>query len=128
MDIISQLIITMKNGSLANKESVLVPYSKLKNSILACLEKEGFISSFSKKTKKGQAFIEINLVYNDNKPKIVDVERVSKPSKRVYIAVKEIFPVKNGKGLMVISTPKGILGGKDARKEQVGGEVLFKVW
>lgn len=128
MDIISQLIITMKNGSLVGKESVLVPYSKLKNAILACLEKEGFITSFSKKTKKGQAFIEINLAYNDNKPKIVEVERISKPSKRVYIGAKEIFPVKNGKGLMVLSTPKGILGGKEARKEQVGGEVLFKVW
>lgn len=128
MDIISQLIITIKNGSLVGKESVLVPYSKLKDAILACLEKEGFIASYAKKTKKGQPFLEVNLIYKDSKPKIVDVERVSKPSKRVYLGVKEIFPVKNGKGLMVLSTPKGILGGKDARKEQVGGEVLFKVW
>ena len=128
MDIISQMIITIKNGSLVGKETVLVPYSKLKNSILACLEKEGFIASVSKKNKKGQPFLEVGLIYTDNKPKIVDVERVSKPSKRVYLGVKEIFPIKNGKGLMVLSTPKGILSGAAARKEQVGGEVLFKVW
>ncbi len=128
MDTISQMIISIKNGSLVGKESVLVPYSKLKNAILDCLVKEGFVSSVAKKSKKGQPFLEIGLVYGDNKPKISDVERVSKPSKRVYIGVKEIFPVKNGKGLMVLSTPKGILSGKEARKEQVGGEILFKVW
>lgn len=128
MDIISQMIITIKNGSLVGKETVLVPYSKLKNAIALCLQKEGFISSVAKKNKKGQPFLELGLIYTDSKPKIQDVKRISKPSKRVYYGVKEIHTVKNGSGLIVFSTPKGILGGKEARKEQVGGEALFKVW
>ena len=122
------MMITIKNGSLASKESVLVPFSKLKNEIALCLQKEGFIESVAKKTKKGQPVLEIGLIYNNNKPKITDIKRISKPSKRVYMGMRDIHTVKNGIGLLVLSTPKGILGGREARKEQVGGEVLFKVW
>ncbi len=122
------MMITIKNGSLANKETVLVPFSKLKNEIALCLKKEGFIESVTKKVKKGQPFLEIVLVYKDSKPKITEVKRLSKPSRRVYAGVRDIHTVKNGIGLLVLSTPKGILSGRDAHKEQVGGELLFKVW
>lgn len=128
MDIISQMMITIKNGGLANKESVFVPYSKLKNAIALCLQKEGFVSEVSKKTKKGLPVLEIGLIYTNKKPKVAEVQRISKPSKRVYFALKDIHQVKNGFGLLVLSTPKGILGGREARKEQVGGEALFKIW
>lgn len=121
-------MITIKNGNLANKETVLVPFSKLKNEIALCLKKEGFIESVAKKVKKGQPFLEIGLVYKDSKPKITEVKRLSKPSRRVYAGVRDIHTVKNGTGLLVLSTPKGILSGRDAHKEQVGGELLFKVW
>lgn len=122
------MLITIKNGSLANKETVFIPFSKLKNEIALCLKKEGFIESVSKKTKKGQPVLEIGLIYLNNKPKVTEVKRISKPSRRVYMGMRDIHTVKNGIGLLVLSTPKGILGGRDARKEQVGGEVLFKVW
>jgi small subunit ribosomal protein S8 len=128
MDIISQMIITIKNGSLVGHESVFVPYSKLKNAIALCLKKEGFISSVEKKTKKGLPVLEIGLIYKDNKPKITEVQRISKPSRRVYYGVADIHTVRNGSGIFIFSTPKGILSGKEARKEQVGGEALFKVW
>lgn len=128
MDSIANMIIMMKNASLVGKESVLIPHSKLKNAILECLQKEGYVSKVSKKVKQGQPLLEVGLVYVDKKPKITEAERISKQSRRVYFGVKDIHTVKNGFGLLVLSTPKGILSGKQARKEQVGGEVLFRIW
>ncbi len=128
MDPISNMIIMLKNGSLALKEAVSFPYSQMKESILECLKKEGYIKQFSKKVKKGFPVLEVELLYADKKPKITEVERISKQSKRVYFKMKDIYPVRNGLGLLVLSTPKGILSGKDAKKEQVGGEALFKIW
>ncbi len=128
MDKIAEMITTLKNGSKAGKDSVFLPYSKVKHSILVCLEKEGYVGAVSKKTKKGLPVLEVVLMYKDNKPKVTEVQRVSKPSKRVYFGVKDIHSVRSGDGLLVLSTPKGILGGREAKKEQVGGEVLFKVW
>ena len=128
MDSISNMIIMMKNGSLANKEVVSMPYSKIKNAIALCLKKEGYVGDVSKKVKKGQPILEVNLIYTDKRPKITDVQRISKQSKRVYFGMKDIHTVRNGTGLLVLSTPKGILSGKDARREQVGGEALFKIW
>jgi small subunit ribosomal protein S8 len=118
----------LKNASLAGKGSVVVPFSKMKNSIAECLKREGYILDFSKKIKKGIPFLEMSLLYTDKKPKITEVERISKQSRRVYFGVKEIHSVRSGTGLLVMSTPKGILSGKQARKEQVGGEALFKLW
>ena len=128
MDPISNMLIVMKNGSLAGKESVFLPYSKIKNAIAECLKKEGYISSISKKIKKDQPVLEIGLIYADKKPKITEVERISKQSRRVYFRMKDIHSVRNGSGLLVLSTPKGILSGKEARQEQVGGEALFRIW
>ncbi len=82
----------------------------------------------SKKVKKDQPVLEAGLVYVDKIPKIMEVERISKQSKRIYFGVKDIHRVRNGSGLLVLSTPKGVLSGKEARKEQVGGEALFRVW
>lgn len=122
------MIIMMKNASLAKKELVSFPYSKVKNAILDCLKKEGYVSDFSKKVKKDGTILEVKLIYTDSKPKIVEVERISKLSRRVYFGMKDIHSVRNGSGILVLSTPKGILSGKEARKEQVGGEALFKIW
>ncbi len=118
----------IKNASLAGKETVSFPYSKMKEAISECLKKEGYIFDFSKKTKKGTPMLEVKLMYKDNKPKVAQVERISKKSKRVYFGVKDLFPIRNGFGILVLSTPKGILSGKEAKKEQVGGEALFKMW
>ncbi len=118
----------MKNASLANRPTTAFPHSKMKYAILECLKKEGYISGFSKKLKKGFPVLEVELLYTDGKAKIVDVERVSKLSRRTYFGVKDLRPVKNGFGLLVLSTPKGIMSGKEAKKEMVGGEALFKMW
>ena len=128
MDSISNMIIMLKNGSLAGKGSVSLPYSKIKNAIAECLKKEKYVDQISKKVKKGVPMLEIELIYTDKKPKITEVERISKQSRRIYFQMKDIHSVRNGSGLLVLSTPKGILSGKDARKEQVGGEALFRIW
>ncbi len=128
MDSISNMLIMIKNASLAGKDSVIFPYSKLKLAIGECLIKEGYIKSISKKVKKDQSVLEIELIYVDEKPKITEVKRISKQSRRIYFGMKDIHTVKGGLGLLVLSTPKGILSGKNARKEQVGGEALFKIW
>lgn len=118
----------MKNGSRVGKMSVLLPYSKMKFAIAECLKKEGYVKNISKKTVKSQPLLEVELVYVDNKPKIAEVERISKQSCRVYFGMKDIHRVRNGAGILVLSTPKGILSGNQARKEQVGGEALFRLW
>ncbi len=128
MDSISNMLITIKNGGAAGKTSVFMPYSKMKLAILECLKKEGYVASVAKKVRKEAPVIEAELIYVDKKPKISEVERVSKQSRRVYFGMKDIHTVRNGSGLLVLSTPKGILSGRDARKEQVGGEALFRVW
>jgi small subunit ribosomal protein S8 len=128
MDQIANMMNMIKNSGRAGHESVVVPYSKVKSAIAECLVKEGFLKSVSKKTKKGFPTLELSLVYVDGKPKITETERVSKSSCRVYKGVKEIRPTRNGFGLTLLTTPKGILTEKQARKEMVGGEVLFKIW
>ncbi len=128
MDQIANMVNMIKNGSIAEHEFVVVPYSKIKYSVADCLLREGFLASVSKKTKKSFPVLELGLAYTDGKPKVTGVERVSKSSRRVYKGVKEIKPTRNGFGLMVLTTPKGILTDKQARKEMVGGEVLFKLW
>ena len=128
MDQIANMVNMIKNGGRAEHETVTVSFSKIKQAIADCLLKEGYISSVSKKTKKGFPVLELGIVYVDGTPKVTGVERVSKSSCRVYKGVKDIRYAKGGSFLTVYSTPKGILTDKQARKEMVGGEVLFKMW
>jgi len=129
MDKIANMLVSMKNGSAVSKDTVVVPFSAIKYSIAQCLQSNGFIKGASKKTeKKNIDVLEINLAYTDAGAKIHDVKRISKPSRRVYFGVRDLKPVKNGHGMVVLSTPKGIMSDKEAKKEQVGGEALFMIW
>ena len=89
----------------------------------------GYISGYQKRDRiKGAQLLEVTLAYNEaGKSKIASVKRISKPSRRMYLSAKNIRPVKNGFGKVFVSTPKGILTGQQARKEQVGGELLFEI-
>lgn len=127
-DPISDMIIRIKNAGEAHKETVVIPYSNLKFEIATVLEKEGYIGAVTKKGKKVTKAIEAVLLYDKDVARIQDVKRISKPSRRVYQKASEMRPVKNGYGSSIISTPKGILTGSAARKEKVGGEVLFQIW
>ncbi len=126
MDQIANMINMIKNASLRGHELVVVPHSKIKYAIAECLAKNGYIKSVSKKTQKGFPVMELGLAYTDDgEAKVVGVDRVSKSSCRVYKGVKEL---KRSHGITVLSTPKGILTDREAKKEMVGGEVLFKLW
>ena len=128
VDPISQIIINIKNANVAGKATITLPYSKLKESVLEVLKKEGFIKDFSKKGKKIIKTIEVEMAYIDGKSRIEGVQQISKNSRRSYAKAKEIKPVMNGYGALILTTPKGILTDREARKEKVGGEVLFKIW
>ena len=129
MDSISNMIIKIKNASLRGLLTVSFPLSKMTLSIAKLLEKEGYLKDVIVKGKKIQKTIEASLIYDEKKqPKVTDVKRVSKLSKRMYAGVSDIRPVRSGYGILVLTTPKGILTDKHARAEKVGGEVLFKIW
>lgn len=126
-DPIADFITRLKTGGRAHKESISLPYSKLKEAIANVLASEGYLKSVSAK-KKDQGILEVELSYHDGESKIKDVERVSKTSRRVYKGFAEIHPARGGVGKMILSTPKGILTDRQAIKEKVGGEVLFRIW
>lgn len=124
MDPIADALIRIKNGYQVGKEEVVIRYSKLIFSLMKLLEKEDYIGSVKQKDKQ----IVVVLKYPLRKPAMTDIKRVSKPSLRVYKGVKELPKVLNGLGIAIISTPKGIMTDREARKQKVGGEVLALVW
>jgi len=129
MDSVANLIIKIKNASVVGHQTVSVPFTKLSESILKKLEQKGFVKSYSIKKGKGvNKTLEVELMYEGNKPKVEQVRRVSKLSRRVYEKSTNLRPVRRGYGISIISTPKGILTDSEARKEHVGGEVLFQIW
>ena len=127
MDKIGDMLVTIKNAGNAGKKTVHIPYSGYKMNIARALFQAGYIKSYSQTDTSKGSVLEIDLVYKDNKPKISQVKRISKPSRRLYTNVKGITSVKQGQGSVFLSTPKGILTGEEAKKEQVGGEILFEI-
>lgn len=128
MDKIADMLITIKNGGNAQKTSVTVPYSVYKANVARALFQEGYIKSFTQKSTTKGDVLEIDILYTKtNQPRISFVKRISKPSRRLYTNAKNIAPVKQGYGKLFLSTPKGILTGEQAKKQLVGGEVLFEI-
>lgn len=130
MDVLANMLITIKNGGNAQKDFVHVPFSGFKQSVAKALFDKGYIAGYEKKDRnRGADVIAIELKYGkDSKPRVLNVKRVSKPSCRVYGSTKDIYQVKEGRGDLFLSTPKGVLSGDEAKKEQVGGELLFEIW
>ena len=128
MDVIANFLNSIKTAGFVNKESVLIPHSKLKAAVAEVLKSEGFIKTVKTHEDGAKKTLEVVLSYEGKTPKIKGLQRISRPSKRVYKSVPKIFPVKYGHGIAVLSTPKGILTDKEARKEMVGGELLFTIW
>lgn len=127
-DTIAQLIIGLKNANKAGKTQVVFPYSKYREAILNTLKEAGFVGSINKKGNKVIKSIEVELLYEGGKSKIEDVQQISKLSRRMYVKSEDANSVRNGYGALVISTPSGIMVDRDARKNKVGGEALFKIW
>ena len=128
-DPIADMLTRIRNAQAVKKQTVIFSYSKIKWEILNVLSKNGFIKGLDKTNKKNKKFIEIILKYDEEgAPKISELKRVSKSSSRRYIQAKNIWFFKKGLGLRILSTPKGILCDKEAKKLNVGGEVLLEIW
>ncbi len=122
------LLTKIKNAQAVRKENVKLAYSKMDESILELLKKNNYIKDLEKKGKGAKRTLDVKLKYENKEGVIKDVKFVSKPSRRLYIGYKDIKPVKHGYGLLILSTPQGIITNKEARKMKVGGEMLFQIW
>lgn len=128
-DTVGDFIIQLKNAGMVGKKEVSLPYSKLKHAIAAKLAEKGYIEAADQHGKSVVKQLTVALKYDEaGKHKIRGVKRVSKPGRRLYAKATEIYPVKFGKGHMVLSTPVGILTDDEARAQHVGGEQLFMIW
>ena len=128
-DPIGDLIIRLTNAGAIKKPSVSIPFSNFKMAIAEKLAAVGYVKSIEKKGKKVKKTLDIVLSYDaDGKHKIQGVKRISKPGRRMYKSVLDIVPVRYGFGALILSTPKGIMTDKEAKKEKVGGEALFEIW
>ena len=128
-DTVGDFIIQLKNAGMVGKAQVALPYSKLKHAIADVLKREGYVADVATTGETTKKMLVVTLQYDDKGVHgIIDVKRMSKPGRRLYAKAADIYPVKFGKGRVILSTPAGILTGEEARKQNVGGEQLFKIW
>ncbi len=128
-DTIADFIIRIKNAGMVRKDQVEMPYSKMRNNIAQKLRVRKYVDDVNTVGHGVRRMIVVTLAYDkEGKHRVCDVKRISKPGRRVYLGVRDVRPVKNNHGLLLLSTPKGILTGDEAHKEHVGGEALFSIW
>ncbi len=129
MDPIADMISSINNANaVAKKQIAIYPYSDFKYSILEVLKNQGIIEEIEKKGRLSTKRIMVNLKYNDGKPVLTKIKLISKQGQRIYKQVKEIKKVKSGHGFAIISSSKGLITDKDARKMKIGGEVICEIW
>jgi small subunit ribosomal protein S8 len=128
-DPVGDFIVRLKNAADVNLATVAVPYSNLKHAVADVLKQAGFLSDVVKhgKTVKKQLIVTIGK-HADGTPRIQGVKRISKPGRRMYVSAKNINPIRFGKGILVVSTPKGVMSGSTAKKENLGGEAMFELF
>jgi small subunit ribosomal protein S8 len=127
-DPITDMFNRIKNAQAVNKETVIIPFSKVKQEIARVLKNENFIKDFTKKGRTINKRIEITISYKDDAPVMGSFKRRSKPGQRLYVGYRDLFPVKNGYGIGIVSTSKGLMSDKEVRKNKIGGELLVEVW
>ena len=127
-DPLGDMLARIRNASLRHKSTVRTPASKVRKWVLDVLKAEGYIRGYEEVTEDGHPEIEISLKYFDGRPVIRELKRVSTPGRRVYSGVKEIPQVRQGLGVAIVSTPKGVMSDAQARTANVGGEVLCTVF
>jgi small subunit ribosomal protein S8 len=128
-DPVADFLTRVRNAIRAKQQKVDVPASKLKAEIARILKEEGYISNFKATEENGQKLLRVYLKYsNANEAAISNLERISKPGCRVYVGRTEIPRVLGGLGINILTTPRGVMTGRDARKQGVGGEILCQVW
>jgi small subunit ribosomal protein S8 len=128
-DPIGDMIARIKNAATRKRAKVTTPASKMRERVLGVLESEGYIRGFAPiRDAAGFPAFEVELKYFDGEPVIAEISRVSKPGRRVYSSIADLKPVKNGLGISILSTPKGVMSDSAAREANVGGEVLCRVY
>ena len=128
-DPIGDMFSRIRNGQMRLLTSVVIPSSKFRKNILEILKNEGYIKDFYiEKSENNKISLKINLKYFEGDPVIKEIKRISKPGRRVYSRATSIPKVMNGLGLAIISTPKGVMSDTDARKQNIGGEVICRVF
>lgn len=128
-DPVGDMLTRIRNALMRSKDNVSTPASTLRGRVLDVLQSEGFIRGYTEaKFDNGSAEFTIELKYSDDLPVIQEIQRVSRPGRRVYASVKNIPSVANGLGVSIISTPKGVMADHEARSQNVGGEVLCRVF
>ena len=127
-DPLGDLLTRIRNGQRAKKDSVVSPASNLRVRVLDVLQREGYIRGYSEEALGAHKGLRIELKYCEGQPAIQHVARVSKPGRRVYSGSSELPVVRNGLGITIVSTPKGVLSDAEAREANVGGEILAEVF
>ena len=128
-DPLGDMLARIRNAQMRGKTSVVSPASKLRRWVLDVLQEEGYIRGYSEsETDNGSGELQIELKYYEGEPVIREIQRVSKPGRRVYSSVKTMPVVRNGLGISIISTPKGVMSDNAARENNVGGEILCRVF
>lgn len=128
-DPLGDMLTRIRNAVGRKKTKVSTPASKLRARVLDVLQAEGYIRAYTQSEfENGKAEIEIELKYYEGVPVIREITRVSKPGRRVYVSVKSILQVANGLGISILSTPKGVMADHEAREQNVGGELLCRIF
>ena len=127
-DPISDMIARIKNGQMRSFKKIEMPSSVFKIKILNVLKNEGFIHDYSLNKNKEKSNITINLKYKMGNPVINDIQRISKPGRRIYSSAGSLPKINNGLGVAIVSTPKGVMSDIEARKQNIGGEIICKVF
>jgi len=128
-DPVGDLLTRIRNGQAARLDSVTVPASRMRSNVLDVLQREGYIRGwFEEELRKGVKELRIELKYDNGRPVIREIKRVSTPGRRVYSSVTAMPRVSNGLGVTILSTPKGVMADHEAREKNVGGEVLCMVF
>lgn len=127
-DPLADFLTIIRNANKVSKAEIIAPYSRLKGDVADVLKKEGFIEDFEL-TKEGKLpKLKVTLKSNQRQKAIRGIRRVSKPGIRIYVGAREIPKVLGGLGVSILSTPKGVMSGREAKKQNVGGEVLLYIW
>ena len=127
-DQIADMLTRIRNAQRSNKADVIMPASKLKLAVAKVLYKEKYINDVSVFSEGNKNFLKIKLKYTESQPAIKEINKISKQGQRIYVNKQSMPVVKNGFGMAIISTSKGVLTNKQARKEGVGGEIICEVW
>ena len=127
-DPLGDMLTRIRNGQRAKKDSVVTPASKLRANVLEVLKREGYIRGYIEEVVAGHPGLRVELKYFEGQPAIKHVARVSKPGRRVYSGSKELPTIRNGLGITIVSTPRGVLSDAEARDANVGGEILAEVF